>query len=114
MVISNNPSIDGQDLMCRYTVRFLDLSDFFYSDVTIFLFRCQETTRKDSRTQEQKANNRTKSKVRCRIEHIFGMMKMHVGNEVMRYVGKAGAVFQIGMRNFIYNVCRYVSLAGKC
>ncbi|MDR1493563.1 MAG: transposase, partial [Planctomycetaceae bacterium] len=54
-------------------------------------------------TDEQKENNRKKSKIRCRVEHIFGAMKMRRGNEIMRCIGKTRAVFQIGMRNVVYN-----------
>ncbi|MDR1493576.1 MAG: transposase [Planctomycetaceae bacterium] len=54
-------------------------------------------------TDEQKENNRKKSKIRCRVEHIFGEMKMRRGNEIMRGFGKTRATFQIGMRNVVYN-----------
>jgi IS5 family transposase len=50
-------------------------------------------------TEEQKASNRTKSKVRCRIEHIFGEQKMRMKEETLRSIGFARAKFWIGMRN---------------
>ncbi|MDR2115236.1 MAG: IS5 family transposase [Planctomycetaceae bacterium] len=61
-------------------------------------------------TDEQKANNKLKSKTRCRIEHIFGAQKMRMGNEIMRTIGKVRAAFQIGMRNLVYNMSRLVRL----
>jgi IS5 family transposase len=39
---------------------------------------------KEAKKEEQKANNKLKSKIRCRIEHIFGAQKMRMG-KVMRY-----------------------------
>jgi len=61
-------------------------------------------------TEEQKAMNKIKSSVRCRVEHVFGSMKMRMGNEVLRSIGFARAKFWIGMRNLMYNMGRFVSL----
>jgi IS5 family transposase len=61
-------------------------------------------------TDEQKESNRLKSKIRCRIEHIFGAQKMRMGNEILRTIGMVRAKFQIGMRNLVYNMSRLVSL----
>jgi len=59
---------------------------------------CEKGYRNKPLTEEQKASNREKSKVRCRIEHIFGSQKMRMGNEVLRSIGFARARFWIGMR----------------
>ena len=59
---------------------------------------------------EVKENNRQKSKIRCRIEHVFGEMKMRMGDETLRTIGFARARFWIGMRNLAYNMSRLVSL----
>jgi IS5 family transposase len=61
-------------------------------------------------TDEQKENNKLKSKIRVRIEHIFGAQKMRMGNEILRTIGMIRAKFQIGMRNLVYNMSRLVSL----
>ncbi|MDR1291751.1 MAG: transposase, partial [Planctomycetaceae bacterium] len=61
-------------------------------------------------TDEQKANNKLKSKTRSRIEHIFGAQKMRMGKEILRTIGIIRAKFQIGMRNLVYNMSRLVSL----
>ncbi|MDR3196313.1 MAG: IS5/IS1182 family transposase, partial [Planctomycetaceae bacterium] len=57
-----------------------------------------------------KESNRLKSKIRARIEHIFGAQKMRMGNEILRTVGMIRAKFQIGMRNLVYYMSRVVSL----
>ena len=63
-------------------------------------------------TEAQKESNKVRSSVRCRVEHVFGEMKMRMGNEVLRSIGFARAKFWIGMRNLMYNMSRFVSL--KC
>ena len=59
---------------------------------------------------EVKENNRQKSKIRCRVEHVFGEMKMRMGDETLRTIGFARARFWIGMRNLAYNMSRLISL----
>ena len=58
-------------------------------------------------SEEQKASNRRKSKIRCRIEHIFGFMTGAMHGLTVRSVGLARAAFNIGLTNLIYNLCRY-------
>jgi IS5 family transposase len=73
---------------------------------------CEKGYRNKPLTDKQRENNRKKSKIRCRVEHIFGEMKMRMGDEIMRTIGIARAQFVIGMRNLAYNMSRFVSL--KC
>lgn len=60
-------------------------------------------------TEEQKALNKVKSSVRCRVEHVFGEQKMRMSDEIMRSIGLAQAKFWIGMRNEEFDV-QYASL----
>jgi IS5 family transposase len=71
---------------------------------------CEKGYRNKPLSEEQKNTNRMKSSVRCRVEHVFGAMKMRMGDEVLRSIGFARAKFWIGMRNLMYNLCRFVSL----
>jgi len=71
---------------------------------------CEKGFRNHPLTEEQKESNRQKSKVRCRIEHIFGAMKSRCRDEVLRTIGMARATFWIGMRNLTYNMSRLTSL----
>lgn len=64
-------------------------------------------TKKQPLTEEQKASNRSKSKTRCRIEHIFGFMTNSMHGITVRSVGLARAEFNIGLTNLIYNLCRF-------
>ena len=73
---------------------------------------CEKGYRNKPLTESQKAMNNVKSKVRCRIEHIFGAMKSRCRDDVLRTIGFARARFWIGLRNLAYNMGRLVSL--KC
>mgnify|MGYP002626907890 CR=1 FL=1 len=61
-------------------------------------------------TEEQKASNREKSKVRVRIEHVFAAMTMSFHGLTLRCIGKARAKFNIALLNLTYNMYRYESL----
>ena len=58
-------------------------------------------------TEAQKESNRKKSKIRVRIEHIFGFMTMSLHNLTVRSIGIARATFNAGLTNLLYNLCRY-------
>ena len=73
---------------------------------------CEKGYRNRPLMEQQKQMNAIKSRVRCRVEHVFGAMKMRMGDEILRSIGFARARFWIGMRNLMYNISRFVSL--KC
>jgi IS5 family transposase len=58
---------------------------------------------------EQKVN-RTKSRIRARVEHIFGAQETASGGRLVRTIGIARARLKIGMQNLAYNVRRLVTL----
>lgn len=68
---------------------------------------CEKGKRNHPLTEEQKKSNREKSKVRCRIEHIFGFMTNSMHGITIRSIGITRAWFNIGLTNLIYNFCRY-------
>lgn len=57
-------------------------------------------------TEEQKANNKEKSKTRARVEHIFGFVENSMDGSFIRTIGIARAKAKIGMMNLTYNICR--------
>ena len=57
-------------------------------------------------TKEQIKNNRKKSKVRSRIEHVFGFIENSLNGSTLRSIGKRRAAFGIGIMNLIYNMFR--------
>lgn len=58
-------------------------------------------------TDEQKSSNRNKSKIRARIEHVYGFMTGSMKGITFRSIGLQRAGFNIGMTNLVYNLCRY-------
>ena len=63
-----------------------------------------------SKTQER--NNRAKSRIRARVEHVFGTMTNTMGKIFIRTIGMLRAHIQIGLINLTYNMYRYSYLIG--
>ena len=61
-------------------------------------------------TEQQKANNKEKSKTRARVEHIFGFVENSMNGSFIRTIGIARAKAKIGMMNLTYNICRCTQL----
>ena len=55
-------------------------------------------------------SNTTRSKVRARVEHVFGQQQSSMGRKIVRTIGIARARFKIGMMNLGYNIRRLVQL----
>ncbi|MCK5681982.1 IS5 family transposase [bacterium] len=62
-------------------------------------------------TEWEKQGNHTRSKIRSRVEHIFGAQTQKAGNLILRSIGSARASVKIGLRNLAYNMDRYRILA---
>ena len=61
-------------------------------------------------SERQKSANTTRSKVRARVEHIFGHQQSSMSGNIVRSIGIARARFKIGMMNLGYNIRRLVQL----
>lgn len=61
-------------------------------------------------TEEQKKNNKNKSKVRARVEHIFGFVENSMNGSFIRTIGIERAKAKIGLMNIVYNISRCVQL----
>ena len=71
---------------------------------------CEKGKRNHPLTDEQKANNRVKSKVRARVEHIFGFMEMSMNGMYIYCIGIKRAAAIIGLMNLTYNMFRKIQL----
>ena len=58
-------------------------------------------------TDEQKASNTKKSKIRARVEHVFGFMEQSMQGLVLKSVGMVRATGIIVLINLTYNLFRY-------
>lgn len=61
-------------------------------------------------TEAQKEANRLKSKVRARVEHIFGFIENSMGGSFIRSIGETRAKVMIGLMNLTYNLFRTLQL----
>jgi hypothetical protein len=61
-------------------------------------------------SERQQNANRKKSKVRARVEHIFGAQETAPGGRIVRSIGFARAAAKIGLQNLVYNIRRLVTL----
>jgi IS5 family transposase len=59
-------------------------------------------------TKTQSRNNKAKSHIRVRVEHVFGEMTNSMGGIFIRTIGKRRARVQIALMNFVYNLRRVV------
>ncbi|MFN9531045.1 MAG: IS5 family transposase [Cyanobacteriota bacterium] len=57
-------------------------------------------------TKTQMKANRIKSKIRARVEHVFGFIENSLGGSTLRSIGMGRAKFGIGMMNLVYNLFR--------
>ncbi len=54
--------------------------------------------------------NHLKSKIRCRVEHIFGCIENSMGGSSLEYIGLKRNTTGIGLSNLTYNLLQYVRL----
>jgi IS5 family transposase len=66
---------------------------------------CEKGTKNKALIEEQKKTNKEKSKVRARVEHVFGAQKIMNGDRV-RTIGIQRAKVKIGLINLTYNMKR--------
>jgi len=69
---------------------------------------CEKGYRNHPLTKAQKKRNRKKSKIRVRVEHIFGFMTNTMKDGLnMRWIGMPRITAGIGLLNLVYNLARY-------
>ena len=71
---------------------------------------CEKGARNRPLTEEQKAGNREKSRVRSRVEHIFGFMENSMNEMYIQCIGIKRATAVIGLMNLTYNMFRKIQL----
>ena len=73
----------------------------------------EKGTRNHKLTTAQNAKNRQKSKVRSRVEHVFGFMTNTMKAMTIKTIGYVRATAKIGLTNLTYNLMRCVQLKKK-
>jgi IS5 family transposase len=70
---------------------------------------CRKGSRNASLTEIQQKQNRKKSRVRARVEHVFAQIEaMYRG--LIRCIGRLRAAAKIGLLNLVYNMKRFAYL----
>jgi len=59
-------------------------------------------------TEEQKSNNKEKSRVRARVAHVFGHWVNSMGGKLLRGMGQVRIAAKVGLFNLTYNLRGYV------
>jgi IS5 family transposase len=70
----------------------------------------QRASRHHPLSKAQENANRQKSKVRARVEHVFGAQQTSPGGRIVRTIGIVRAKAKIGLQNLAYNIRRLVTL----
>ena len=71
---------------------------------------CEKGARNRPLTEEQKTGNREKSKIRSRVEHIYGFMEMSMNGMYIQCIGIKRATAIIGLMNLTYHMYRKIQL----
>jgi IS5 family transposase len=63
-------------------------------------------------TDREAQGNRTRSRIRSRVEHVFGVQAKRAGRLIVRAIGLVRVKVKVGLRNLAYNLDRYCVLVG--
>lgn len=58
-------------------------------------------------SEKHKRWNYRYSKIRARVEHVFGFISNSMKGNYLRGIGLARIGFKVGLNNLVYNICRY-------
>ena len=72
---------------------------------------CEKGYKNSPLTDEQKQNNKEKSKTRVRVEHIFGFVENSMNGSFIRTIGIERAKATIGLMNLTYNLFRKIQIS---
>jgi IS5 family transposase len=70
----------------------------------------ERACRSHALSKAQERANRQKSKIRARVEHVFGAQQTSPGGRIVRTIGMVRAKAKIGLQNLAYNIRRLVTV----
>ena len=88
--------------------KFFDKIADEYGRLDILVNNAGPTHRNKPLTEREKRGNKTRSKVRARVEHVFGAQSNDMGGTLLRSIGLARATARMGLKNLAYNMRRLV------
>lgn len=72
----------------------------------------RRAARNHSLSAREEQGNKTRSRVRARVEHVFGHQATSMRGKLVRTIGLVRATMKIGMQNLAYNMSRFGYLRG--
>ena len=66
----------------------------------------QRPWREQTLTPAQQRHNKSRSRIRARVEHVFGHQVTSMHQTILRTIGQARAEIKIGLANLAYNMSR--------
>jgi|HubBroStandDraft_1064217.scaffolds.fasta_scaffold24918_2 transposase, IS5 family len=106
-----NKEDEGQPLYADSAYVGEDLHVKLVEDKKVKPIIIEKGYRNNPLTDEQKNNNKEKSKVRVRVEHIFGFIENSMNGSTIKTIGIKRAKALIGLMNLTYNLFRKVQVA---
>lgn len=85
----------------------------YLSDLDIKAFIQVKGTRHVVLTRKQRRENRRKSKIRCRVEHVFALIKNSLGGLHLEYINIDRITASVGLINLVHNLVRLGQLRPK-
>jgi IS5 family transposase len=104
------PEDEGQSLHADSAYVGESLHKSLVEDKKVALLINEKGFKNKPLTEEQKANNKEKSKVRVRVEHIFGFIENIMNGSTIKTIGIKRAKALIGLMNLTYNLFRKVQI----
>ena len=72
---------------------------------------CRKAKRGTPLSKSRQEENRKRSKIRARVEHVFGAMYQKAHDLTIRTIGMSRVSAKIGLRNLSYNMMRFCYLS---
>jgi IS5 family transposase len=82
----------------------------FYKKIGVINRTNKQGYRDHQLTEKERQQNRKKSKVRCRVEHVFGFLVNTMRSKYLKYRSLVRNAAAIGLMNLTYNLFRLVQL----
>jgi len=103
----------GQDLDADKGYATKDIREMVVREAKMNDHILHKAARNRPLTPQEELLNKQYSKVRARVEHVFGSITKQLGGSSVRCIGLVRATFQVGLRNLGYNMLRTVYLLSK-
>ena len=106
-----NKEDEGQPFYADSAYTGEDFQNELLEEKKVILQIIEKGYRNKPLTDEQKAANKEKSKVRVRVEHIFGFVENSMNGSFIKTIGIKRAKAVIGLMNLTYNMFRTTQMA---